>query len=843
MTLPITITTERNYYFSRADVSFKLNDLGDASCTQVVSSSSAALRLNLDLQTIYHDLFNTVVTEGEVSDATPDFFDIDGNYRTWKVKGYPTYFNSPDKRYCHIVVRYDQYVDTKNPKRYEEATVVFAARRLDLYGRAITDDGKQFLNANGNAVTNLHPNYIGFDMFPVDENYCYIYIGRISAVEDQKREWEEGPSYGILGTPAYMQSDVTATEPEQPHLVVTPDFAQFSWKGTDYTEKSVTIKADVVMPGGVSSTPSLNNVIDEVSLSVLPLLTPDQTGHISSDVRSVITTTDSTLPFDTAVRFDLCSFVSRNTITEFASITTTLNDQPLLTIDARPQEGAFYVRLKAGYNLRNGIESDVNATTTDGYSFTRHFAVRAIQSAATDPQLTAQSMILRPAASFVLRRNADGTLSPSPLFADFIETLPDGSTQSTTAGYLWLSVDDGEWSKVEDPSSIEGIPTDATSVRLRWTIIDRSEAFVYDYSSDTPSIADFFVVGCFERMPRDNEPDVFSQIDVDNPDEDDDVQALDLSVSDPLPSPAPNTPDVSDGPNFHPDEQPSDKPLDKDDDEPEPTFIIGNSFTVTPDHQRLYIALYERSTRKVVDSVVVPVIKDGKGSSGDPSLYVHLSKTLIAVKKTSSIWAEEGIDPEDSLAHNSQMEIIEAKVMLGPKTTDKIIDIKVQEVVGITDVQIQYAEDRMSAVISFIINSDFDISRNTDMKLTFFSEHSATDGYETFISFVPTADGEDGAQGEKGEDAIDVQMFTRTGNFHIDKGMTNTLYAEVWKGRENITSQIPAYCFSWKRVSKDPDSDEYWNYKHEAVGPEIEIGDSDVERRAMFQVNVSLDNI
>lgn len=40
------------------------------------------------------------------------------------------------------------------------------------------------------------------------------------------------------------------------------------------------------------------------------------------------------------------------------------------------------------------------------------------------------------------------------------------------------------------------------------------------------------------------------------------------------------------------------------------------------------------------------------------------------------------------------------------------------------------------------------------------------------------------------------------------------IYAIVWKGVENVTEQIDASRFVWKRISQDSTADEIWNKNH-----------------------------
>lgn len=43
------------------------------------------------------------------------------------------------------------------------------------------------------------------------------------------------------------------------------------------------------------------------------------------------------------------------------------------------------------------------------------------------------------------------------------------------------------------------------------------------------------------------------------------------------------------------------------------------------------------------------------------------------------------------------------------------------------------------------------------------------------------------------------------------------LYAIVWKGANNVTDEIDASRFIWKRVSQDTAADEIWNKNHVGI--------------------------
>ena len=102
--------------------------------------------------------------------------------------------------------------------------------------------------------------------------------------------------------------------------------------------------------------------------------------------------------------------------------------------------------------------------------------------------------------------------------------------------------------------------------------------------------------------------------------------------------------------------------------------------------------------------------------------------------------------------------------------------------------------------------------------------------------------------GERVEDVIldkvgcQVHVYTMSGNLTLNGNINETLYAEVWRGSENITDTIMDSLYSWERISTDPTGDAVWNKLHEGVGKSIVIGNADVVRKAMFVCNVVVNN-
>lgn len=90
--------------------------------------------------------------------------------------------------------------------------------------------------------------------------------------------------------------------------------------------------------------------------------------------------------------------------------------------------------------------------------------------------------------------------------------------------------------------------------------------------------------------------------------------------------------------------------------------------------------------------------------------------------------------------------------------------------------------------------------------------------------------------------AIRVLIFS-TGGVVIKNGQGScTLYAQVYKGNDNITSDISDNKYSWTRISTDNAADLIWNQAHEGCGPQITVTGDDVSGLAMFECNVNYTN-
>ena len=94
------------------------------------------------------------------------------------------------------------------------------------------------------------------------------------------------------------------------------------------------------------------------------------------------------------------------------------------------------------------------------------------------------------------------------------------------------------------------------------------------------------------------------------------------------------------------------------------------------------------------------------------------------------------------------------------------------------------------------------------------------------------------SEGKDGEDAYHTEIMSVNGNMFKNGVIDTWLYANVYKGSENITSQINANQFRWKRTSNDPASDALWNDKYSSGVKEIKITTEDIYKQATFTCDI-----
>ncbi len=90
-----------------------------------------------------------------------------------------------------------------------------------------------------------------------------------------------------------------------------------------------------------------------------------------------------------------------------------------------------------------------------------------------------------------------------------------------------------------------------------------------------------------------------------------------------------------------------------------------------------------------------------------------------------------------------------------------------------------------------------------------------------------------------GEPSYTVYVESKHGTTFRNGIISTTLSARVYRGGEEITDLIPESNFSWRRTSRDVESDAVWNSTPH-YGKEIEITEDDVWCKAVFDCEVEI---
>ena len=83
-----------------------------------------------------------------------------------------------------------------------------------------------------------------------------------------------------------------------------------------------------------------------------------------------------------------------------------------------------------------------------------------------------------------------------------------------------------------------------------------------------------------------------------------------------------------------------------------------------------------------------------------------------------------------------------------------------------------------------------------------------------------------------------VELYTRQGDVLSDYVPSTTIQARVWHGNTEITNNLPASRFAWKRSSQDATADRIWNASHTGV-KEISLTKVDVLFSATYSCEIS----
>lgn len=92
--------------------------------------------------------------------------------------------------------------------------------------------------------------------------------------------------------------------------------------------------------------------------------------------------------------------------------------------------------------------------------------------------------------------------------------------------------------------------------------------------------------------------------------------------------------------------------------------------------------------------------------------------------------------------------------------------------------------------------------------------------------------------GRQGEDAVYVEITSQNGNVFKNGIINTTLFARVFRGDQEITSELEPSQFTWTRTSDDPQDDSYWNLNSPHM-KSIVVTNQDVYHKATFNCEIT----
>lgn len=87
-----------------------------------------------------------------------------------------------------------------------------------------------------------------------------------------------------------------------------------------------------------------------------------------------------------------------------------------------------------------------------------------------------------------------------------------------------------------------------------------------------------------------------------------------------------------------------------------------------------------------------------------------------------------------------------------------------------------------------------------------------------------------------------VELASTNGTQFKNGAINTQLYATVFRGKEDISTQLINSQFSWSRLDENGNLDTTWQQAHVNVGRSVTVNGTDVQRRGIFQCNVTIDD-
>jgi len=85
-----------------------------------------------------------------------------------------------------------------------------------------------------------------------------------------------------------------------------------------------------------------------------------------------------------------------------------------------------------------------------------------------------------------------------------------------------------------------------------------------------------------------------------------------------------------------------------------------------------------------------------------------------------------------------------------------------------------------------------------------------------------------------------TELFSSKGDKFNNGDIDTTVYALVYRGKDNITATLPMSAFEWKKTDREGVEDAVWSNAHVGVGNTIQITKSDVDKKATFWCEINI---
>jgi hypothetical protein len=85
-----------------------------------------------------------------------------------------------------------------------------------------------------------------------------------------------------------------------------------------------------------------------------------------------------------------------------------------------------------------------------------------------------------------------------------------------------------------------------------------------------------------------------------------------------------------------------------------------------------------------------------------------------------------------------------------------------------------------------------------------------------------------------------TELHSTNGDVFNNGIIDTTIYAVVYRGKENITATLPNSAFKWKKTDRNGVADTAWNNAHVGVGSTISITGTDVFKKATFWCDIDI---